>query len=92
MLKYDSEEMRLTCAGTTGELLADVAAMTMRVLYNMAGGDKAGVQHLLTMYVSALMHACHDDEAWEILDTTEKQATTVDLSHLRDALKKNGEQ
>lgn len=91
MLKYDSEKMSLSCAGTGGELLADITVMTMRVLYNISDGDRARVQRLLTMYVSALMHVCHDNEAWETLDSSEKQATTVNLSHLMNGMKRGEE-
>lgn len=91
MLKYDSEKMSLSCAGTGGELLADLAAMTMRVLYNMADGGKMAVQRLLGAYIPALMHAGYDDEAWNILASTEKGATTVNLSHLMNGMKRSEE-
>lgn len=91
MLKYDSEKMMLSCAGTVGELLSDLAAMTMRALYNMADGDRRGVQCLLSTYVSALVHAGHDNEAWEILASTEKDATTVNPSHLMNGMKRGEE-
>ena len=92
MLKYDSDKMMLSCAGTGGELLADLAAMTMRVLYNMADGDKMAVRRLLSgYYIPVLMHASHDDEAWNILASTEKDATTVNLSHLMNGMKRGEE-
>lgn len=92
MLKYDSEKESLACAGTGEDLLADITLMTMRVLYSMADGDKVRVQRLLTMYVPTLIRACYDNKVWEKLDSSEKLATTVNLSHLTNALKNKGEQ
>lgn len=91
MLKYDSEKMVLSCAGTNRELLSELAATTMRVLYNIADGDRMGMQRLLSAYVLTLMHAGHDNEAWEMLESTEKDATTVNLSHLMNGMKRREE-
>lgn len=91
MLKYDPEKMALSCAGTGGEIMAEVSAMTMRVLYNMVDGDRMGVRHLLSVHVLALKHVVSDDEAWEILESTEKDATTVNLSHIMNGMKRGEE-
>ena len=94
MLKYDSEKMMLSCAGTGGEILSELAACTMRVVYNICGKSKSDTRAMLLRYVASLLAAAGSDESWELLEAEEKhsQSMTVDLSHLKDALKKNGEQ
>ena len=93
MLKYDSEEMRLTCAGTGGEILADLAACTMRVVYNICGKSKSDTRAMLLRYVASLLASAGSDEAWELLEAEEKhsQSMTVDLRHLMNGMKRGEE-
>lgn len=91
MLKYDSEKMHLMVSGSGAEIIADVAALTMRVFYNMCKKDKEATQEAVARYVMTLMAVTADDHGWEVLMNEDKSSTTIDLSHIMNGMKRHEE-
>lgn len=91
MLKYDSEKMMLSCAGTGGEILSEVLELVITVCNSITHGNFDACRTMMHTLAGVIDKAADDDGLSKVLAEAMKSATTVNLSHIVNGMKRSEE-
>lgn len=91
MLKYDTEAQRMTLAGSGGEIMSDVIGLVTRVCNGITRGNVVACRTMMHVLARMIDKAADDDGLFEVLAEEMESATTVDLSHIMNGMKRGEE-
>ena len=91
MLKYDTEAQHLTIAGSGGEIMSEAIALVIRVCNGITKGNFDDCRAMMHTLAGIIDKAADDDGLFEVLAEEMESATTVDLSHIMNGMKRGEE-